>query len=45
MAMLGLIGGPVLAAGFVGVLFGVFEAGSVARDRDRPRVLLGAVAR
>jgi len=27
--MLGLIGGPVLAAGFVGVLFGVFEAGSV----------------
>jgi hypothetical protein len=29
MAMLGLIGGPVLTAGFVGVLFGVFEAGSV----------------
>lgn len=29
MAMLGLIGGPVLAAGFVGVLFGVFETGSV----------------
>ena len=27
--MLGLIGGPVLAAGFVGVLFGVFETGSV----------------
>lgn len=29
MAMLGLIGGPVLTAGFVGVLFGFFEAGSV----------------
>jgi len=29
MAMLGLIGGPLLAAAFVGVLFGVFEAGSV----------------
>jgi hypothetical protein len=28
MAMLGLIGGPLLAAGFVGVLFGAFEAGS-----------------
>jgi hypothetical protein len=28
MAMLGLIGGPVLAVGFVGVLFGAFEAGS-----------------
>lgn len=28
MAMLGLIGGPLLAAGFVGVLFGVFEEGS-----------------
>jgi hypothetical protein len=28
MAMLGLIGGPVLTVGFVGVLFGVFEAGS-----------------
>lgn len=29
MARLGLIGGPVLALGFVGVLFDVFEAGSV----------------
>jgi hypothetical protein len=29
MAMLGLIGGPVLSAAFVAVLFGVFEAGSV----------------
>lgn len=28
MAMLGLIGGPLLAAGFVGVLFGIFEEGS-----------------
>jgi hypothetical protein len=28
MAMLGLIGGPLLAAGFVGVLFGAFEPGS-----------------
>jgi hypothetical protein len=28
MAVLGLIGGPVLAVGFVGVLFGAFEAGS-----------------
>ncbi|HEX3327386.1 MAG TPA: DUF4386 domain-containing protein [Actinomycetota bacterium] len=28
MAMLGLIGGPLLLIGFVGVLFGVFEAGS-----------------
>jgi hypothetical protein len=29
MAMLGLIGGPVLVAAAVAVLFGVFEAGSV----------------
>jgi Domain of unknown function (DUF4386) len=29
MAMLGLIGGPALTVGFVGVLFGLFEAGSV----------------
>lgn len=29
LAMLGLIAGPVLAVGFVGVLFGLFEAGSV----------------
>jgi hypothetical protein len=28
MAILGLIGGPLLAAGFVGVLFGAFEPGS-----------------
>jgi hypothetical protein len=28
MAMLGLIGGPLLAVGFVGVLFGAFEPGS-----------------
>ena len=28
MAMLGLIGGPLLAVGFVGVLFGAFESGS-----------------
>jgi hypothetical protein len=28
MAMLGLIGGPLLAVGFVCVLFGVFETGS-----------------
>jgi Domain of unknown function (DUF4386) len=28
MAMLGLIGGPLLAAGFVGVMFGAFEPGS-----------------
>ncbi len=28
MAVLGLIGGPLLAAGFVGVLFGAFEPGS-----------------
>jgi hypothetical protein len=29
MAVLGLIGGPVLIARFVGILFGVFEPGSV----------------
>ena len=29
MAMLGLIAGPVLLARFVGILFGVFEPGSV----------------
>jgi hypothetical protein len=29
MAILGLIGGPVLLARFVGILFGVFEPGSV----------------
>jgi hypothetical protein len=29
MAILGLIGGPVLIARFVGILFGVFEPGSV----------------
>jgi uncharacterized protein DUF4386 len=28
MAILGLIGGPLLAAGFVGVMFGAFEPGS-----------------
>jgi hypothetical protein len=28
MAVLGLIGGPLLAVGFVGVLFGAFDAGS-----------------
>ena len=28
MAMLGLIGGPLLAVGFVGVLFGAFDSGS-----------------
>jgi hypothetical protein len=28
MAMLGLIGGPVIVGAFVAVLFGVFEAGS-----------------
>jgi hypothetical protein len=28
MAMLGLIGGPLLVVGFVGMLFGAFEAGS-----------------
>jgi hypothetical protein len=31
MAVLGLIGGPALAVGFVGVLFGVFETGSLAQ--------------
>ena len=29
MAILGLIAGPVLLARFVGILFGVFEPGSV----------------
>jgi hypothetical protein len=29
MAMLGLVGGPVLCASGIAILFGVFEAGSV----------------
>jgi hypothetical protein len=31
MAVLGLIGGPALAVGFVCVLFGVFDAGSTGQ--------------
>ena len=32
LALLGLIAGPVLIARFVGILFGVFEPGSVLED-------------
>jgi hypothetical protein len=31
MAMLGLIGGPLLVVGFIGVLFGAFGTGSGAQ--------------
>jgi len=46
MALLGLIGGPLIIASGVGVLFGVIEAGGgVAAHRDHPGVPLGVVAR
>jgi hypothetical protein len=44
MAMLGLIGGPLIIVSGVGVLFGVIEAGGVAAHRDPPGVHLGVVA-
>jgi len=44
MAVLGLVGGPLVIASGVGVLFGVIEAGGVAGHRDHPGVLLGVVA-
>jgi hypothetical protein len=45
MAMLGLIGGPLIIASGVGVLFGIIEAGGVAGHRNHPGVPLGVVAR
>jgi hypothetical protein len=45
MAVLGLIGGPLIIASGVAVLLGVIEAGGgVAGHRDHPGVLLGVVA-
>jgi hypothetical protein len=43
MAMLGLIGGTLIIASGVGVLFGVIEAGGVAAHRDHPGVPLEVV--
>ena len=45
MAWLGLIGGPLLLIGNLGVLFDVWEPTSAVGPPGRPRVHLGAVAR
>ena len=45
MAMLGLIGGPLLVASGIAIMFGVIERGSTAGPRDDPGVHLGAVVR
>ena len=42
MAVLGLIAGPVLLARFVGILFGVFEPGSVLGASWSPRSSCGS---
>ena len=46
MAMLGLIGGPLIVLSGTAVMFGVIEAGSARADaRQHPGVLLGAQLR
>lgn len=45
MAMLGLIGGPLLVAAAIAIMFGVIERGHGAGHRDDPGVHLGVVVR
>ena len=46
MAMLGMIGGPLLILSGIGVLFDLYDAGApVQEHRDDPRDPLGALAR